>query len=254
MVQETRIDPKGHSVAPQAGHDEVQPIIRVENVSKSFPGADALRDLTIDIPKGKLVGLLGPNGSGKSTLLKLIAGLHRPDNGRILIEGKSPGRETKARVAYLPEVDHLYPTMTVTQTLDFIGAFFADWSRERADKLVEFMDLPPAARVGRMSKGMRVRLRLVITLARSAPVVLLDEPLSGIDPPSRSRIVKAILSEYISGEQTMILSTHEIHESEPLFETLLFLDHGKLILQGDAEALRQQHDKSIRDLLEEVYA
>lgn len=252
-MQETRFEGEG-ALTTRPGHVGNPSIIRIENVSKSFPGADALRGLSVDIPQGKFVGLLGPNGSGKSTLLKLIAGLHYPDEGRVLIEGKSPGRATKARIAYLPEVDHLYPTMTVRQTLDFMGAFFADWSQERAERLVDFMDLPRTAKVGQMSKGMRCRLRLVVTLARSAPVVLLDEPLSGIDPPSRNRIVKAILSEYISGEQTMILSTHEIHESEPLFEQLLFLDHGKLILQGDAEALRQEYGKSIRDLLEEVYA
>lgn len=252
-MRATQIKSKRSSITVSE-HVDNQPIIRIENVSKSFPGADALRGLSVDIPQGTFVGLLGPNGSGKSTLLKLIAGLLYPDEGRILIEGKTPGRATKARVAYLPEIDHLYPTMTVKQTLDFMRAFFADWSQERAERLVDFMDLPLTARVGQMSKGMRGRLRLVVTLARSAPIVLLDEPLSGIDPPSRNRIVKAILSEYISGEQTMILSTHEIHESEPLFEQLLFLDHGKLILQGDAESLRQQYRKSIRDLLEEVYA
>lgn len=235
------------------GSPENQAVIRFENVVKRFPGADALRGVTVTIPKGEILGLLGPNGSGKSTFLKLIAGLLRPDQGRVLVEGRAPDRRTKARVAYLPEVDHLYPWMTVEQTLRFVSAFFPDWDPERAERLLEFMELPRLARVGNMSKGMRGRLRLVVTLARSASVILLDEPLSGIDPPSRNRIVKAILSEFVSGEQTLILSTHEILESEPLFEHLLFLGEGKVVLEGHAEALRNQYGKSIQDLMEEIY-
>ena len=124
-MRATQIKSKRSSITVSE-HVDNQPIIRIENVSKRFPGADALRGVSVDIPQGTFVGLLGPNGSGKSTLLKLLAGLLYPDEGRILIEGKTPGRATKARVAYLPEIDHLYPTMTVKQTLDFMRAFFAD--------------------------------------------------------------------------------------------------------------------------------
>lgn len=233
--------------------DSGEPVVRFENVTKRFPGADALRGISVSIPKGSILGLLGPNGSGKSTFLKLIAGLYRPDHGRVLVEGEPPSRKTKARVAYLPEIDHLYPWMRVEQSLRFVSAFYPDWDDEKAQRLLEFMELPPTARVGSMSKGMRGRLRLIVALARSASVILLDEPLSGIDPPSRNRIVKAILSEYVSGEQTLILSTHEILESEPLFEHLLFLGEGKVVLEGQAEALRTKYGKSIQDLMEEIY-
>lgn len=223
-----------------------------QDVSKIFPGAEALRNVTINIPKGQVVGLLGPNGSGKSTLLKLIAGLHRPTRGRVFINGRTPNRSTKAFVGYMPEVDHLYPWMSVERCIQFVSAFYEDWDEKRARRLLEFFELPLRQRVGKLSKGMRAKMRLSIVLARDASIILLDEPLSGIDPPSRVRIVDALLSEFQSGEQTIILSTHEVLETESLFEQLIFLSNGQVKLTGDVDALRQQYECSIQDLFEEV--
>lgn len=228
------------------------PMVEFRGVHKRFPGAEALRGVSFALPTGQIIGLLGPNGSGKSTLLKLAAGLYRPNAGTVLIAGRPPDRRTKAMVAYSPEVDHLYPWMTVRETLRFVGAFFDDWDEQRADRLREFMGLRSGQKVGAMSKGMRARLRLVLALARSAPLVLLDEPLSGIDPPSRRRIVDAIVSEYRAGQQTIIISTHEVLETEPLFDYLLMLQAGIVKLQGDAEELRARYGTSVQGIMEEV--
>ncbi len=230
------------------------PIVVLRDVYKRFPGAEALRGVSLDLPAGQIVGLLGPNGSGKSTLLKLMAGLYRPSSGTVLVGGRAPDRRTKTIVSYLPEVDHLYPWMTVQGSLEFVRAFFADWDDERARALLDFMGLAPGKKVGALSKGMRARLRLVLALARSAPLVLLDEPLSGIDPPSRSRIVDAILSEYRAGRQTIVISTHEVLETEALFEQLVLLESGTVKLQGDAERLRAEFGRSVQGIMEEVFA
>lgn len=235
-----------HEVGTQQG------IISFRGVSKVFPGADALTNVSIEVPKGQVIGLLGPNGSGKSTFLKLIAGLHRPTRGLVLINGRIPDRTTKSHVAYLPEVDHIYPWMTVEKSLQFVGSFYKDWDAARADRLVDFFELPRRNRVGKMSKGMRAKLRLIVVLARSSSIILLDEPLSGIDPPSRTRIVDALLSEFDSGEQTIILSTHEVLETESLFDRLIFLADGHVRLEGEAEALRQRYGSSVQDLFKEV--
>lgn len=232
--------------------DTAQTLIEFRNVTKLFPGADALKNVSVDIQKGRVVGLLGPNGSGKSTFLKLIAGLHRPTRGEVYVSGESPGRTTKDLVAYLPEVDHIYPWMTVEQSLNFISSFYKDWDQEKAERLLEFFKLPRRNRVGKLSKGMRGKLRLIVVLARSAPVVLLDEPLSGIDPPSRVSIVDALVSEFDAGEQTIIISTHEVLETESLFDSLIFLYQGEIALQGDVDALRQQYGTSVQDLFKEV--
>lgn len=236
----------------QHGEEVLDGIISFRGVSKKFPGADALAEVTVDVPKGQVIGLLGPNGSGKSTFLKLIAGLHRPTRGQVFVGGRMPDRATKSYVAYMPEVDHIYPWMTVARSLRFVGSFYKDWDVERAERLVDFFELPRRNRVGKLSKGMRAKLRLIVVLARSSSILLLDEPLSGIDPPSRIRIVDALLSEFDSGEQTIILSTHEVLETESLFDRLIFLADGRVRLEGEVEALRQRYGTSVQGLFKEV--
>lgn len=230
------------------------PALVFRNVEKRFWRNQALAGVSFELPPGVIVGLVGTNGSGKSTLLKLAAGLLRPTRGEIRIFGHPPGRATKGRVAYVPEVDPLFPWMTVRETMRFTQAFFADWEPERAEELLDILELPESRRVGELSKGMRTRLRLLLALARSAPLVLLDEPLSGIDPPSRSRIVEGILATHRQGQRTMVLSTHDLKSAEPLFDRLLVLAAGRVRLDGDVEELRQERGQSIETIVEEALA
>lgn len=229
-------------------------VVVIEGLRKRYPRINALAGIDLALPKGEIWGLLGPNGSGKSTLLKCLVGLVLPDSGRIEIYGERPSRRTKANIAFVPEVDNLYRWMTVQQTLDFTSEFYEDWQPERAKELLEFMRLDAKAKVGSLSKGMRARLKLTLALARQAPLVLLDEPLSGIDPSSRDRIVEGIVRQFKSEEQTMVLSTHAVGETERLFDSVVFLEEGRVRLVGGAEELRMEHGKSINDLFKEVYA
>lgn len=228
------------------------PLVKIEDLTKSYGRQRAVDGITLTIPRGVIVGLLGPNGSGKSTLLKLITGLVRPSSGRIWINQSLPSPRTKAQIAYLPEVDYLYGWMTVGQTLDFVSRFYQDWNHGKARNLLTFMELQEEVTVKSLSKGMRARLKIVLALARDAELVLLDEPLSGIDPPSRTRIVEAIIFQYRVGAQTLVLSTHEILETEGIFDEVVFLHQGKVALQGNADSLRSQRGKSLRALFEEV--
>ncbi len=228
-------------------------LLQVIDVKKSFFRAKALAGLSFNLEKGVILGLLGPNGSGKSSLLKIISGLYRPSDGKVLIQGEVPSRKTKAKVAYLPEIDYLYPWMSVRQTLDFVSTFYDDWNENKALELLKFMNLDPEVTVGKLSKGMRARLKLALTMGRDSSLILLDEPFSGIDPPSRARIMESIIAQYSTGEQSIILSTHEVGESEKLFDRVLFLENGRLKLMGEAEELRQEMGKSINDIFKEVY-
>lgn len=230
------------------------PALVFRDVEKRYWRNHALREVSFELPPGVIVGLVGTNGSGKSTLLKLAAGLLRPTRGEIRIFGQPPGRDTKRQVAYVPEIDPLFPWMTVREAMRFTRAFFADWDPERAAELLDILELPESRHVGELSKGMRTRLRLLLALARSAPLVLLDEPLSGIDPPSRSRIVEGILASHRQGQRTMVLSTHDLKSAEPLFDRLLVLAAGRIRLEGDVEELRQHHGKSIETIVEEALA
>jgi len=224
-----------------------------DRVTKGFGRLRAIDELSFTIREGTILGLLGPNGAGKSTMLKLVAGLYRPDSGRVTIDGDQPSPKTKAKVAYLPEIDYLYGWMTVRQIMEYVSAFYPDWDDARAAEMLKFMGLDPATKVGRLSKGMRARLKIVLAMSRSAPVVLLDEPLSGIDPTSRSRVLRAIVSEFRSDSQTVVMSTHDVVESEALFDEVLFLKQGRVALSGEADKLREERGKSIQELFEEVF-
>lgn len=229
-------------------------ILEISDLSKRYGRVDALDSISLKLPAGQIWGVLGPNGSGKSTLLKCIAGLVKPDKGTIRVNGLSPSRHTKAQVAFVPEIDTMYRWMTVAEALAFSASFFQDWQAERAQELLEFMQLEPKMKIAALSKGMRARLRLVLGMARSAELVLLDEPLSGIDPASRDRIVEGIARQFSGNSQSIMLSTHAVDETERLFDTVVFLRHGRIELIGSAEELRLQHGKSINDLFKEVYA
>lgn len=229
-------------------------IVEIAGLRKRYPGVDALDGIDLKITRGEIWGLLGPNGSGKSTLLKCIAGLVKPDSGQVTINGSKPSRKIKSAVAFVPEIDHLYNWMTVQQTLNFISAFYDDWQKEREQELLEFMKLDPRKKVSTLSKGMRARLKLVVGLSRNSELVLLDEPLSGIDPSSRDRIVEGIVRQFRSEKQTMILSTHAVDETERLYDSVIFLSEGRVHISGSAEELRIKHSKSMNELFKEVYA
>lgn len=234
--------------------DHRSPVLEVRNLVKRYPGADALNGISLTLTRGTVLGLLGPNGSGKSTLLKSVAGLVHPDSGEVLVEGIPIGTATKALVAYLPEVDPFYRWMRIGQVVDLAAAFHSDWDSSRAQELLQFMNLSRDQKVGGLSKGMRARLRLVVTLARNAPLLLLDEPLSGIDVASRARIIQGLIRQYRGGEQSLVISTHEVAEVEGILERVVFLEAGRIRLEGDADALRVEHGGSLEQIFEEVFA
>lgn len=227
--------------------------LKAENLTKKYGKKAALLDLNLEIPQGKIVALLGPNGSGKSTLIKLFAGLIHPTIGQVQVLGQKPGIETKKKVAYVPEFNQLHLQQTVWEAVLFARAFFPELDLELAQELLEQLHLEAGEKVGNLSKGMQARVKIVLALARSPEVLLLDEPLSGLDPSSRHKILTAIVETYRPGEQTILFSTHQVLESEATFEQVIFLRQGELALWGDAEELRQEHNSSIEELFTKIY-
>lgn len=227
-------------------------IVEVENLSKKYPGVKALKGINIGFPKGKITGLIGPNGSGKSTLLKSIAGLTKPTSGQIKIMLEKSGRDLKDDIAFLPEINPFYQKMTVEQTIDLTAGQFSNFDREKAFSIVDFMNLKPENKINELSKGMVGRVKLVLTMARKVPLLIMDEPLAGIDPKSRAQILEGLISEYEADRQSVILSTHEVLEAEKFFDYVLFLEEGEVKLEGNADDLRSEYNKSIQDITREV--
>lgn len=227
-------------------------MIEFKGVSKRFGNAIALDGFSHQFAPGKITGLFGPNGAGKSTALKMIAGLNRPDKGEVLVDKRLPQQE-KIRVAFLPEIDHFYNWMNIRQAAQFLRSFYADWDQQRYRQLIDYLNLSEDMKVTSISKGQRAKVKLLLTLSRKAPYILMDEPLSGIDVLTREEIVSTLIKDFRADEQTVIISTHEIAEIEAVIDEVVFIGKGSIRLSGNAEDLRQERAMSLVDIMKEAF-
>ena len=164
-------------------------LIEITGLTKAYDANHvAVNNVSLTLPRGKIVGLLGPNGSGKTTLIKMLNGLLTPTQGSIRIGGQPVGVETKAHVAYLPDRTYLSGNKKVTQILDFFCDFYADFSRERAVGMLQSLGVDPNARMGTLSKGTKEKVQLILVMSRQADLYILDEPIAGVDPAARDYI------------------------------------------------------------------
>ncbi len=228
-------------------------MIRFNNVTKKYGKVIALDDVSLDIGKGKITGLLGPNGSGKSTMIKLITDLNKPSRGEVLIGGEPITQEMKKRIAYLPEIDHFYSWMKIRDAKRFVETFYHDWDDHLYRELLDFLELDEEMAIRKISKGQRAKAKLLLAFSRKADIILLDEPLSGIDIFTREKIIETMIKDYREGEQSIVITTHEIKEIEHVIDDAIFLRKGKVVLEGEVEKLRAEKNLSLVDLMKEVY-
>lgn len=227
-------------------------ILVAANLSKNYSGKVALDSINLNIQSGKIVGLLGPNGSGKTTFMKIAAGILRPTGGEILIDGHKPGIYTKSIVSYLPDKDYLFKWMKIKDAVDYFEDFYSDFERQKALDLIKFMNLDAESKVTSLSKGMYEKLCLSLTMARKAKLYILDEPLDGVDPTAREKIIDSIINNFRE-DSTMIISTHQVNVMEKLFDDVIFISQGNIELSGGAEDLRNEREMSIDELFREVF-
>jgi len=227
-------------------------LVQFEHVSKQYGSKKVLDDVSFTIEPGKIYGLLGPNGSGKSTTIKIINDLLQPTSGTVLVNGKVPGVESKQIISYLPDRNYLSDWMKVEDTFKLFGDFYADFDRKRAEEMLRSLNIEASARLKTLSKGTLEKVQLILIMARKAKLYVLDEPIAGVDPAARDYILQTILSNY--GEDSSILiSTHLITDIEKILDEVLFLQNGKIVLQGAVDDIRADHGKSIDGLFREVF-
>lgn len=227
-------------------------LLQFRHVTKKYKNKVAIDDLTLNLPAGKIIGLLGPNGSGKTTLIKLINGLLQPNSGEIVIDGYRPSVDTKKIISYLPDTSYLTEEMKIKDALSFFEDFYQDFSREKAERLLDDLDLDPNERLRNLSKGNKEKTQLVLVMSRQAKLYILDEPIGGVDPAARDYILRTIINNY-SKEASVIISTHLIADIEPILDEVLFLKNGKVILQGNIDDIREEYSESIDSLFREKY-
>ncbi|MGE7182785.1 ATP-binding cassette domain-containing protein [Peribacillus sp. NPDC006672] len=225
--------------------------VELHDVTKKYGSITALDGVSLTFEMGKIYGVLGANGSGKSTLLKLIAGLAKPDHGEVTVDRVPVSRRTASVVSYMTELDFFYSHFTAGHYIDFYASQFADFNLDKAIEMLAFMKLDVRKKVRTMSKGNRGRLKLVLALSREAPVVLLDEPFSGLDVMVRESIVRSLLSHIDFERQMVIMATHEIEEIEKILDEVIVIKDGKAIGKEVAEDLRETGGKSVIGWLKE---
>jgi ABC-2 type transport system ATP-binding protein len=222
-------------------------MIRFEKVTKKYGSDVAVSEGTLVLEKGKIIGLLGPNGSGKSTSLKMMAGLVKPNKGKVFIDGEIVNRQIAGKLAYHTELDVFYEPFNVGDMIDFYATQFADFNMDKAEELLKFMKLERKKKINSLSKGNRGRLKLILALARAADYILLDEPFSGLDPMVRDSIVKGLLTYVDFGKQTIIIATHEIDEIESLLDEVILIKNGNFIAHENVEKIRESDGISVKE-------
>lgn len=221
-----------------------------KSYKKNFP---VLYNFNINIPAGKIIGLLGPNGCGKSTLMKLISGLLQADSGEITVAGNPVGEKSKALISYLPERTYFSSNMKVEELVDYFEDFYEDFDTARAYRLLADLAIDPKANLKSLSKGTKEKVQLILVMSRDAKLYLLDEPIAGVDPAAREYILSTIVSNY-NPEATIIITTHLITDVEQVLDDFVFLGFGGRILKaGNAEEARNESGKSLDELFKEVF-
>lgn len=227
--------------------------LEVKDVYKTIRGKKVLNGIELRLEKGKVLGIMGPNAQGKTTLLNTIQGFLKIDKGEIKFDGLPIGIETKKSIAFLQDKNIFHKTMKIKDAIKLYSDFFDDFDMEKMKYYLDFMNLDKEAKIKDLSKGMSEKFSLSLTLSRKAKLYLLDEPISGVDPVSREKILDAILDN-LSEESSMIITTHYIGELERIFDEVAFLGDGKIIESGDAEELREKYKLSIDEIYKKVFA
>lgn len=228
-------------------------IVEVKNLTKKYFNKTALDHLSLNIEAGKVVGILGPNGSGKTTLIKILTGLLRQTSGEVLIDGQSVGVGTKSVLSYLPDRNFLYKWMKIEDACNLYKDFYSDFDENKFDELLDFMKLAKTMKIDTLSKGMHEKLNLSLVLSREAKLYILDEPIAGVDPVARDQILNAIINNY-NEKSSMLITTHLVRDMEPMFDEVVFLRDGNIVLTGNAEALREEKGMQIDDIYKEVFS
>jgi ABC-2 type transport system ATP-binding protein len=208
-------------------------MLKLENVTKSFGDFKALDDLSMNIPRGAVYGLVGPNGAGKTTAIRLITGVYRADSGSITMEGigiyENPA--LKSRIGYIPDDVFYFPSASLEEMRRYYRGIYPGFDDALFEKLYEVFELPKKGQIRRFSKGMQKQAAFQLTICTRPDLLVLDEPIDGLDPVMRRQVWSLILSEVAQRETTVLISSHNLRELEDICDHVGIMDHGKMLLE-----------------------
>lgn len=215
-------------------------MLDMQNVTKTFGGFTALSDLSMHVPKGAVYGLVGPNGAGKSTAIRLLTGVYRPDAGSITMDGQPvyENPAVKARMCYIPDEIFFFPAATLEEMRKYYKGFYPHFNDELFDKLYEVFQLPKKTQLRRFSKGMQKQAAFHLSICTRPDVMILDEPVDGLDPVMRRQVWSLILSDVAQHETTVLISSHNLRELEDICDHVGIMDKGNMLLERSLASMQ----------------
>ncbi len=208
-------------------------MLEMKNVTKTFGGFKALDDLTMTVPKGSIYGLVGPNGAGKSTAIRHLTGVYQPDHGSITMEGLPiyENETQKCRIGYIPDDIFYFPAASLEEMHRFYRDVYPNFDDDLFARLYEVFQLPKKGPIRRFSKGMQKQAAFHLTICTRPDVLILDEPVDGLDPVMRRQVWNLILSDVAERQTTVLISSHNLRELEDICDHVGIMDHGKMLLE-----------------------
>ena len=208
-------------------------MLELQNITKTFGGFKALDDLTMTVPKGAVYGLVGPNGAGKSTAIRHMTGVYRPDSGEVTVLGQPvyENPAVKETIGYIPDDIFYFPSATLEDMRSFYKGIYPRFDDSLFDRLYEVFQLPKKGPIRRFSKGMQKQAAFHLAICTRPELLILDEPVDGLDPVMRRQVWSLILSEVAQRETTVVISSHNLRELEDICDHVGIMDHGKMLLE-----------------------
>ncbi len=215
-------------------------MIKVSGVSKSFDGFKALDNMSLEVSEGSVYGLVGPNGAGKTTIIKNLCGIYRPDSGTITINGEEvyENPKIKDKVIYISDELFFYSTYSILETAKFYASIYSDWSWERYEAMKEIFKIDEKRKVRRLSKGMQKQVAFWLGICTKPRVMILDEPVDGLDPVMRRNVWSLVLSDVAENGTTVLISSHNLRELEDVCDHVGIMFNGKTVLQKSLDDMK----------------
>ena len=215
-------------------------MIELKHVTKTFGDFKALEDLTMTVPKGAVYGLVGPNGAGKSTAIRCLLGVYRPEEGEITLEGQPvyENPAVKIRIGSIPDDVFYFPSATLEDMRKYYKGIYPDFDDDLFQRLYEVFQLPKKTPIRRFSKGMQKQAAFHLTVSTRPDVLVLDEPVDGLDPVMRRQVWSLILSDVAQRGTTVLISSHNLRELEDICDHVGIMDHGKMLLERSLEDMQ----------------
>ena len=215
-------------------------MLNMQNVTKTFGKFTALSDLSMHVPKGAVYGLVGPNGAGKSTAIRLLTGVYRPDCGEITMDGENiyENPSIKTRVSYIPDEIFFFPSASLEEMRKYYKGFYPKFDDDLFNRLYDVFQLPKKGQIRRFSKGMQKQAAFHLSICTRPDVMILDEPVDGLDPVMRRQVMSLILSDVAQRETTVLISSHNLRELEDVCDHVGIMDKGQMLLEKSLASMQ----------------